>query len=47
MFTPACKGESNTVATLTDPAGDSPVFNIAGAAVGILNDDTFPLYLDF
>ena len=52
MFTPECSETSNTVATVidevvTDPAGDSPRFVIADVEVDILNDDVFPLYLDF
>ena len=46
-FTPECDATSNTAATDTDPAGDSPVFVIADAEVDILNDDVFPLYLDY
>ena len=51
-FTPECSETSNTVATVidevvTDPAGDSPRFVIADAEVDILNDDVFPLYLDY
>ena len=51
-FTPECDATSNTVATeiegvVTDPAGDSAVFVIADAEVDILNDDVFPLYLDY
>ncbi len=51
-FTPECDATSNTAATVidevvTDPAGDSPVFVIADAEVDILNDDVFPLYLDY
>ena len=30
-----------------DPAGDSPRFVIADAEVDILNEDVFPLYLDY
>ena len=43
-FAPKCKGTS---ATEGDSPGETPSFNIAGTGVGILNDDDFPLYLDF
>ena len=43
-FSPKCKGTSETEG---DDPGETPVFNIAGTGVGVLNDDTFPLYLDF
>ena len=51
-FTPECDATSNTDAivideVVTDPAGDSPRFVIADAEVDILNDDVFPLYLDY
>ncbi len=51
-FTPECSETSNTAATeidgvVTDPAGDSARFVIADAEVDILNDDVFPLYLDY
>ena len=46
-FTPECSETSNTVATDTDPAGDSPVFFIADAEVVTKHDDVFPLYLDY
>ena len=43
-FSPKCKGTSETDG---DNPGETPAFNIAGTVVGVLNDDTFPLYLDF
>ena len=51
-FTPECSETSNTAAivideVVTDPAGDSPRFVIADVEVDILNDDVFPLYLDY
>ena len=43
-FSPKCKGTSETEG---DNPGETPAFNIAGTGVGVLNDDIFPLYLDY
>ena len=43
-FSPKCKGTSETEG---DNPGETPAFNIAGTRVGVLNDDIFPLYLDY
>ena len=44
VFTPKCTGTSETEG---DNPGETPAFNIAGTGAGVLNDDIFPLYLDY
>ena len=43
-FSPKCSGTSETEG---DDPGETPAFNIAGTEVAVLNDDIFPLYMDF